>query len=176
MRVRRATVRWLDGSRYEGANDLGLPVGFQGPPRPDESRTQPSPKDLVLIGLGGCTAVDVVEILHKMRQPLGSLRIDLECQESQEHPKVFTRVHLTYRLEGHGLDPERAVHAVRLSQEKYCGVSAMIARSGAVITYAVEVNGSRVYEGTHPASPAPGAAAAAGAPEAPASGGAPGRA
>src|SRR5690606_27528363 len=69
-RMRRGTVRWVDGSHYVGANDLGLEVAFQGPPREGETRTAPSPKDLVLIGLGGCTAVDVVEILHKMRQPL----------------------------------------------------------------------------------------------------------
>lgn len=143
--MRRGTVRWVDGSHYVGANDLGLEVSLQGPPREGETRTAPSPKDLVLIGLGGCTAVDVVEILHKMRQPLGSLRIDLESEESEEHPKVFTRVRLVYKLEGHGLDPERAVRAVTLSQQKYCGVSAMIAKTAA-ISYAVEVNGERVYE------------------------------
>lgn len=143
--MRRGTVRWLGGSHYAGSNDLGLEVRFQGPPRPGEARTAPSPKDLALLAMGGCSAVDVVEILEKMRQPLGSLTIALESEESQEHPRVFTRVRMVYRLEGHGLDPERAVRAVRLSQERYCGVSAMIARSGAAIAYAVEVNGERVF-------------------------------
>ncbi|PZN05439.1 MAG: osmotically inducible protein OsmC [Bacillota bacterium] len=145
--MKRGTVRWKEGSHYVGANDLGLEVPFQGPPREGERRVAPSPKDLVLLGLGGCTAVDVVEILHKMRQPLGALTVDLEAEESAEHPKVFTRVRLVYRLEGHGLDPERAVRAVTLSQQKYCGVSAMIGRTAA-IHYAVEVNGQRVHEGT----------------------------
>ena len=154
--MRHGTVRWKGGSRYVGANDLGLEVPFQGAPREGERREAPSPKDLVLLGLGGCTAIDVVEILNKMRQPLGSLVIDLEAEEPEEHPKVFRQVRLVYRLEGHGLDPERAIRAVTLSQQKYCGVSAMIGRTAA-IHYAVEVNGERVYEGTAGLA-APGAA------------------
>jgi len=145
--MKRGSVRWVDGSLYVGANDLGLEVQFQGPPGEGQRRVAPSPKDLVLLGMGGCTAVDVVEILRKMRQPLGSVRVDLEAQEADEHPKVFTRIQLVYRLEGHGLDPERAVRAVTLSQHKYCGVSAML-RHTAAISYVVEVNGERVHEGT----------------------------
>ena len=143
--MKTGSVRWRDGSLYVGANDLGLEVPLQGPPGEGQPRVAPSPKDLVLLGLGGCTAVDVMEILRKMRQPVGSFRVDLEAEESDEHPRVFTRVRLIYRLEGHGLDPQRVIRAVTLSQQKYCGVSAMIRRTAAV-HYAVEVNGEKVFE------------------------------
>ena len=109
----------------------------------DGPRLGPSPKELTLISMGGCTAIDVIDILHKMRQPVESLAIELECEDTEEHPRVFRQVRLLYRFRGAGLDPQRAHRAVELSMEKYCGVSAMI-RKTAAIEWAVEVNGERV--------------------------------
>ncbi|HEX6989970.1 MAG TPA: OsmC family protein [Bacillota bacterium] len=109
-------------------------------PAPGGDDGGPTPKELVLMGLGGCTGMDVAAILGKMRQPLESFEIDLECEDDREHPRVFRRVNIVYRLTGEGLDPERARRAVELSMGKYCGVSAMIAHT-ARITWTLEING-----------------------------------
>ncbi|SRR5690606_2350824 len=137
--MRTAHVVWTGRQGFTAHNGRGHQVTMDVP-EPTSGDAGATPKELVLMGLGGCTGMDVVSILHRMRQPLESFALDLECEDDQEHPRVFRRVHITYRLNGQGLDPDRAYRAVQLSMEKYCGVSAMIAHT-ARITWTVEVNG-----------------------------------
>ncbi|ADN01140.1 OsmC family protein [Spirochaeta thermophila] len=100
----------------------------------------PRPKNLLLAGLAGCTGMDVVSILGKMRMPYDSFTLHIEADLSEEHPKVFTRIHLVYAFTGDALDREKIEKAVRLSQEKYCGVSAMLGKT-ARITYEIRLDG-----------------------------------
>jgi putative redox protein len=98
-----------------------------------------SPKELVLSALGGCTAADVASILYKMKEKINRFEIALNAEVSEEHPKVFTNIHLTYKFWGKVLKEENIVKAISLSQEKYCSVSAMLKKT-VNITYSHEIN------------------------------------
>lgn len=89
-----------------------------------------SPKELVLSGLAGCTAMDVISILRKMRSLPRSLHVEVEADQTKEHPKVFSRIHLRYIAAG--VDKEKLEKAVQLSQDQYCGVSAMLKKTAEI--------------------------------------------
>lgn len=91
-----------------------------------------SPKALLLAGLSGCSAVDVVEILQKMRVPFESLTVTAAADQTEEHPRVFTDISLVYRLKASAEDREKIVKAIELSMEKYCGVAAMLRKNSAI--------------------------------------------
>lgn len=95
------------------------------------------PKPLMLTALGGCTAMDVVSLLNKMRVPFTGLTVDVSAELTEEHPKVYQNVTVTYKIKGTGLDAEKVEKAVALSQEKYCGVIAMF-KSFASVNYTIE--------------------------------------
>jgi len=98
-----------------------------------------SPKELVLIGLGGCTGADVTSILHKMREKIDRFEMNLDAEVASEHPKVFTNIHITFKFWGNDLKEENIEKAISLSQEKYCSVSAML-KKAVTITYSHEIN------------------------------------
>lgn len=91
-----------------------------------------SPKALLLAGLSGCSAVDLVEILHKMRIPFESLTVSAAADQTDEHPRVFTDISLVYRLKASSEYQEKIVKAIELSLEKYCGVAAMLRKNSAI--------------------------------------------
>jgi putative redox protein len=104
-----------------------------------------TPKELVLAGLCGCTAMDVIALLKKHKQSVDSFEIDAQAPTAEEHPLVFKEVRLTFKLIG-TIDKERALEAVRLSQTKYCAVSAMLMKA-VPISYSVEINGEVIGSG-----------------------------
>lgn len=108
-----------DASEEIGGNNLG-----------------PRPKQLLLAGLIGCTGIDVMSMLKKMRVELDDCSIEVEADSSEEHPKVYENIHLIYRFKGKNLSKTNIEKAVSLSQEKYCGVSAML-KKAAPITYEI---------------------------------------
>jgi putative redox protein len=95
-----------------------------------------SPMEMVLVGLCGCTAIDVVSILRKKREPFTGLTVSAEAEQSSESPKVFTHIHLKYRVSG-GVSQKAMQDAVHLSETKYCSVAAMLAKT-ATIEYSIE--------------------------------------
>ncbi|MFT5386092.1 MAG: putative redox protein [Saprospiraceae bacterium] len=97
----------------------------------------PSPKKLLLASLAGCTGMDVVSLLKKMRVTITGFEIDIEADLTEEHPKVYSEIRLVYRFFGTDLNKEKVEKSVRLSQEKYCGVSAML-RKNSPINYRIE--------------------------------------
>ncbi|MGQ0721539.1 MAG: OsmC family protein [Candidatus Eiseniibacteriota bacterium] len=111
------------------------------------------PKELLLFALGGCTAFDVVQVLAKRRRTFRTFEIELRADEASEHPMVFTRLRMTYRFEADDLPAEEIERAVRLSQEKYCSVNAML-RKAFPISWAVVLNGEEVLAGTSDAAAA----------------------
>ncbi|HRQ52413.1 MAG TPA: OsmC family protein, partial [Agriterribacter sp.] len=98
----------------------------------------PGPKSLLLTGLAGCTGIDVVDILTKMRVVYADLSIEAEAEQTEEHPKVFKDIQLTYRIRTEPENEEKVKKAIELSLEKYCGVAAML-RKNSDIHYQLEL-------------------------------------
>lgn len=94
------------------------------PPLGDD--TGPGPKSLLLTAITACTGMDVAVLLPKMRVPFDSLVIEAEAEQTEEHPKVYKFIHLTFRISGKDVNEEKVRKAITLSQEKYCGVTAML--------------------------------------------------
>ncbi|MBI3541876.1 MAG: OsmC family protein [Deltaproteobacteria bacterium] len=108
--------------------------------------TAMTPKQLVLAGISGCTSMDVVALLKKYKQPLEALVVEVDASQTEGgYPQVFKEVKLVFRFKG-ALDEAKVLEAVRLSQTKYCGVSAMLAKA-VPITYTVDLNGKNVGSG-----------------------------
>ena len=98
----------------------------------------PRPMELILLGLGGCTSIDVVMIMRKARQQISDCVVEIEAERADEVPKVFTRIHLHYILKGVDLSERHVERAISLSAEKYCSVSRMLEKT-AVITHDYEI-------------------------------------
>ena len=96
-----------------------------------------SPKQMLLAGLAGCTGMDVVSLLNKMRVPFTNFEMDIEADLTEEHPIVFSEIRLIYKFYGTDLDTTKVEKAVKLSQDKYCGVSAML-KKNSPIEYSIE--------------------------------------
>lgn len=112
--------------RFEANNERGHKVYIDGSKRFGGEDSAPSPTEYLLMSQAGCTAIDVVELLKKMHQPLSHIELEAEAQQAQDRvPKVFTHIHIHYKLFG-AIKPEKAEKAINLSLEKYCTVSKMI--------------------------------------------------
>jgi putative redox protein len=121
------SLGWKDGLQFDILqNNKTLRIDAN----PDETAsTGFRPKALILSALAGCTAIDVIEILTKMRVEFSEFKIDVAADVSEEHPKVYTKVYLTYNIKlANSADQDKMQKAVNLSQEKYCGVSAMMVK------------------------------------------------
>lgn len=94
----------------------------------------PTPMELLLISLGGCTGADVVGILEKKRQKVTGYEIEVRGVRRAEHPRIYTSIEVVHKLRGRKLDPKSVAHAIELSETKYCSVSAMLASSTAITT------------------------------------------
>ncbi len=128
----KMTATWAGGMRmvYESATGHGLVT--DAPVEAGGLNTAATPMELVLLGLVGCTGVDVVSILTKMKEPLEGLEVTAEYERAENHPKVYTRIHLTYRVQG-DVNEKKLKRAIDLSESTYCSVSAML-KSTAEIT------------------------------------------
>ena len=91
--------------------------------------TAPSPMELLLIALGGCTGADVVSILEKKRQRVTGYEIEVRAERRAEHPRIYTEIEVIHRVRGHSVDAKAVAHAIELSETKYCSVSAMLGAS-----------------------------------------------
>jgi len=128
----KARVQWLDGRAFVGESGSGHAVVMDGSPESGGRNIGVRPMEMLLMGLGGCTAFDIVMILERMREKVTALDIELEAERATEDPKVFTRVKLIYKLKGRGLKPANVERAVKLSAEKYCSASLMIGKTARI--------------------------------------------
>jgi putative redox protein len=103
------------------------------------SKAASSPMELVLMALAGCTSMDVLSILQKMRQSLSDYRVVVKAERAEEHPKVYTRIHIDYYFWGDQVEEKNVQRAIELSQTKYCSVSIMLKKT-AELTYAYHIN------------------------------------
>lgn len=133
-----ATVKWIDGVSFVGEADSGHAVVMDGAADAGGRNIGFRPMELVLVGMGGCTAFDVVSILQKARQPVTDCRVELSAERADEVPKVFTRIHVHFVVSGKGLKPAQVERAVKLSAEKYCSASLMLGKT-ATVTHDFEI-------------------------------------
>lgn len=130
----RVNVSWRDQASFVGTTDSGHRVMMDGPPDAGGRELGPRPMEMVLLGLAGCSAFDVVHILRKGRQSVSGCEVAVEAERAETDPKVFTRIHMSFMLRGDEVSPKQVERAVRLSAEKYCSVARMLA-STAEITH-----------------------------------------
>ena len=125
---------WKQGEIYEGRSQSGHVIPMDASAAHEAG---PSPMELVLTALCGCTSVDVVSILQKKREPLEGLTVKAEAEQAPAPPRTFTKIHLTYRIKGK-VSQKAAEDAVSLSKNKYCSVSKMLEKA-ATIDYSIEI-------------------------------------
>jgi putative redox protein len=138
------STKWAGAMAFNSHIDKHV-VRIDGEHTP-ETDTGPGPKSLLLTALTGCTGMDVVSILNKMRIQYDSLEVEAIAPLTEEHPKVYTKIHMIYKVSGSALNAERVNHAVELSMDKYCGVTAML-RAHCPITHEVVLIDSQLWKG-----------------------------
>ncbi len=125
----KAKVTWINGRAFLGESGSGHAIVMDGAPENGGRNIGVRPMEMMLLGLGGCTAFDVVMILEKAREKITGCEIELEGERASEEPKVFTSVKLIYTLRGVDLKPAVVERAIRLSSEKYCSASKMFEKT-----------------------------------------------
>lgn len=138
MKVRIEWDGQAEGVCFSGESGSGHKVLMDGPPEIGGRNQGPRPMEMVLMGTGGCTAVDVMLILRKGRQEVTDCVVEIEAERATEDPKVFTRIHFHFIVTGKNLQPAQIERAIRLSAEKYCSASIMLGKT-AEITHDFEI-------------------------------------
>ena len=134
----KGTVTLQEGSTFEGVAGSGHRVTMDVAPEVGGRNLGLRPMEMVLLGLGGCTAIDVLHMLRKGRQPITDMRVELVAERADDVPKVFTKIHLHFVLTGAGLDPHKIERAINLSASKYCSASMMLNKT-AEMTHDFEI-------------------------------------
>ena len=140
----KARVKWVDQVSFVVESGSGHATVIDGAPEAGGRNIGMRPMEMLLGGAAACTAFDVVWILKRARQPVADCVVDAEAERAPVEPRVFTRIHLKYAVAGHGLDPRQVERAVKLSKEKYCSATIMLAPS-VEISYEVRIiEGDRI--------------------------------
>lgn len=134
----KAEVSLIDGVSFAGVADSGHRIIMDGPPEFGGLNKGTRPMEMLLIGLGGCSAFDVLHILRKARLDVEDCRVELQAERARKVPKVFTRIHMHFVVSGKNILESKVKRAVELSAEKYCSASIMF-RQSATITHDYEV-------------------------------------
>ncbi len=135
----QATIKWVDGVMFVGESGSGHAVVMDGPPDHGGRNLGPRPMEMILIGLGGCSSFDVVQILQKGRNDIVNCVTEIEAERVDAVPSVFSKIHLHFIISGKGLKESVVERAVKLSAEKYCSASIMLGNAGVEITHDFEV-------------------------------------
>ena len=133
-----AKVTWIEDRRFLGRSPSGHGLVLDG----SAEKLGPSPMELLLIGLAGCTAYDVLSILDKKRQAVSGREVTARAERAEEPPRVFTAIEVLYVVRGRGIKPKAVEDAIRLSEEKYCSASVMLGQTARIETsYRIEDEG-----------------------------------
>lgn len=133
----KARVKLVEEMTFVAESGTGHAIVVDGSPDVGGRDLGPRPLELVLMGTGACSAIDVVHILRKARQGVTGCTVELEADRADSDPKVFTRIHFRFVVAGHGLSPAQVERAVNLSKDKYCSATAMLARTASITTEVV---------------------------------------
>ena len=128
----KARVKWVQDATFIGESASGHAVVMDGPPESGGRNLGPRPMEMLLLGMGGCTAFDVVYILQRARQPVTDCVVEIEAERAAEAPKVFTKIHVHFIVTGRGLPEKQVERAVQLSAEKYCSASIMLGKAAEI--------------------------------------------
>ncbi|MEB4590414.1 OsmC family protein [Candidatus Thiothrix sp. Deng01] len=134
----KARVKWLDNMSFVGESGSGHSVVMDGPPELGGRNLGVRPMEMLLLGLGGCSSFDVVLILQKSKQQVIDCEVQIEAERADKEPKVFTRIHLHFIISGRNLAVDKVGRAIKLSAEKYCSASIMLAKT-AEVTHDFEI-------------------------------------
>lgn len=134
-----ARIEWQGKVQFKAESGTGHTVLLDGPPDAGGVNAGPRPMELLLMGLGGCTSFDVVNILTKSRQSVRSCVTELTADRADSTPQVFTRIHIRFIVTGENLDERKVARAVELSAEKYCSASIMLEKGGVEITHSFSI-------------------------------------
>jgi putative redox protein len=135
-------VKWVEDAMFVGESESGHAVVMDGPPEGGGRNLGVRPMEMLLLGMGGCTAYDVVSILKKSRQPVADCYVEIEAERAESIPKVFTKIHVHFVVTGNGeLKENQVKRAVDLSADKYCSASIMLSKA-AEITHDYEIKQS----------------------------------
>ncbi len=130
----KTITKWVDGLQMVSNSEAGHGLPLASRLSDSEPLNGIRPVELLLHALAGCSGMDVISILQKMRQPIRKFSIETDGERSETHPKVFTKIAVVYKFTGKGIDPAACEKAIKLSEEKYCSVSAMLRKSCEITT------------------------------------------
>jgi putative redox protein len=142
MSKKSAIVKQVRGITFAAKSDTNHWVTMDGPETFGGSDAGPRPKELILMALGGCTASDVVPILKKKHVPVEDFEVRIEANVREEHPQVFTDIHIEYVIYGTGIEARDVERAIELSMTKYCSATAML-RASVNITHSYRIEPSK---------------------------------
>ena len=134
----KTRVTWLEDMTYVAESSSGHAVVLDGPPELGGHNLGPRPMEMLLMGTGGCSAFDVVLILQKARQKVTDCQVKLQATRAETDPKVFTQIHFHFIVSGEALSESAVERAVKLSHDKYCSASIMLAQV-AQISHSIEI-------------------------------------
>ena len=135
----KGRVRWVGERQFVAESSSGHTVVLDGPPEHGGRNIGIRPMEMLLLGLGGCSNFDVINILEKARQAIEDCEVFLEAERADEEPKVFTKIHLHFVVKGRNLKETQVKRAIDLSAEKYCSASIMLGRAGVEVTHDYEI-------------------------------------
>ena len=126
------SVNWVDGMLMVGKSHSGHSITIDGPPEIGGDNLGVRPMEMLLLGVAGCTMIDVVTTLKKMRQELTHCETKVNAERADDHPKVFTDIHIQFLVKGNDLDSKKVEKAITLSAEKYCSASIMLGKTASI--------------------------------------------
>ena len=126
------SVNWVDGMLMVGKSHSGHSITMDGPPEIGGDNLGVRPMEMLLLGVAGCTMIDVVTTLKKMRQELTHCETKVNAERANDHPKVFTDIHIQFLVKGKDLDSKKVEKAITLSAEKYCSASIMLGKTASI--------------------------------------------
>lgn len=131
-------IKWASNAAFIGKSSSGHIVVMDGPAEGGGRNLGPRPMEMLLLGMGACSAYDVVSILRKSRQDITDCEAEITSKRADSDPKVFTEIHIYFVITGHNLKSEKVARAIKLSAEKYCSASIMLGVT-AQVTHDFEV-------------------------------------
>ena len=130
-----AKIKWLESQKFVGESGTGHSVVMDS----IDSNKGVGPMEMLLLGVGGCTSIDVLSILKKSKQDVIDFEVRVEAEREEKHPRVFQEVNIHYIIKGRKISESHVKRAIELSTEKYCGASITLGRSGTKMKYTHEI-------------------------------------